>query len=161
MLAIRLARVGAKKKPAYRVVVIDKRRARDSKNIEIVGHYNPTTDPITLSLKEDRIAFWRLPFLQPPPPHRARQRHHGARSEPASATISSDAAHDALDHRRGQERQAPRRTWGIQPGVHAATLTGGRLAVRTRPPGKQTPRRKPTVHSFLTEELCWPSAWPV
>ena len=65
MLAIRLARVGAKKKPAYRVVVIDKRRARDSKNIEIVGHYNPTTDPITLSLKEDRIAFWRGKGAQP------------------------------------------------------------------------------------------------
>ena len=65
MLAIRLARVGAKKKPAYRVVVIDKRRARDSKNIEIVGHYNPTTDPITLSLKEERIAFWRGNGAQP------------------------------------------------------------------------------------------------
>ena len=50
MLAIRLARVGAKKKPSYRVVVIDKRRARDSKNIEIVGHYNPTKEPIELSL---------------------------------------------------------------------------------------------------------------
>ncbi len=65
MLAIRLARVGAKKKPAYRVVVIDKRRARDSKNIEIVGHYNPTTDPITLKLKEERIAFWRGNGAQP------------------------------------------------------------------------------------------------
>ena len=65
MLAIRLARVGAKKKPAYRVVVIDKRRARDSKNIEIVGHYNPTTHPITLSLKEERIAFWRGNGAQP------------------------------------------------------------------------------------------------
>ena len=65
MLAIRLARVGAKKKPAYRVVVIDKRRARDSKNIEIVGHYNPTTDPITLLLKEERIAFWRGNGAQP------------------------------------------------------------------------------------------------
>ncbi len=65
MLAIRLARVGAKKKPAYRVVVIDKRRARDSKNIEIVGHYNPTTEPITLSLKEERIAHWRSKGAQP------------------------------------------------------------------------------------------------
>ncbi len=65
MLSIRLARVGTKKKPAYRVVVIDKRRARDSKNIEIVGHYNPTTDPITLSLKDERIAFWRGKGAQP------------------------------------------------------------------------------------------------
>ncbi len=58
MLAIRLTRMGAKKKPAYRVVVIDKRRARDSKSIEIVGHYNPTRDPIELSLKNDCIEYW-------------------------------------------------------------------------------------------------------
>ena len=58
MLAIRLARVGAKKKPSYRVVVINKRNARDGKNIEIVGHYNPTRDPIELSLESERIDHW-------------------------------------------------------------------------------------------------------
>ena len=55
MVAIRLSRTGAKKKPSYRVVVMDKRRARDSRNIEIVGHYNPRPDPIELVLKRDRI----------------------------------------------------------------------------------------------------------
>lgn len=58
MLAIRLTRVGAKKKPSYRVVVINKRNARDGKNIEIVGHYNPTRDPIELSLESERIDHW-------------------------------------------------------------------------------------------------------
>lgn len=58
MLAIRLARVGARKKPSYRVVVINKRNARDGKNIEIVGHYNPTRDPIELSLESERIDHW-------------------------------------------------------------------------------------------------------
>jgi small subunit ribosomal protein S16 len=58
MLAIRLARAGAKKKPSYRVVVINKRNARDGKNIEIVGHYNPTRDPIELSLESERINHW-------------------------------------------------------------------------------------------------------
>ena len=58
MLAIRLARTGAKKKPSYRVVVINKRNARDGKNIEIVGHYNPTRDPIELSLESERINHW-------------------------------------------------------------------------------------------------------
>ena len=58
MLAIRLARTGAKKKPSYRVVVINKRNARDSKSIEIVGHYNPTRDPIELSLESERINHW-------------------------------------------------------------------------------------------------------
>ena len=45
MLMIRLARFGAKKKPFYRVVVIEKERARDSRNIEVVGHYIPLTTP--------------------------------------------------------------------------------------------------------------------
>ena len=58
MVAIRLSRTGAKKKPSYRVVVIDSRRARDSRNIEIVGHYNPRPDPIEVVLKRDRIDYW-------------------------------------------------------------------------------------------------------
>ena len=55
---IRLARFGAKKKPTYRVVVIDKERARDGRAIEIVGHYNPVADPAQVELKHDRISHW-------------------------------------------------------------------------------------------------------
>lgn len=58
MLMIRLARFGAKKKPFYRVVVIDKERARDSKAIEVVGQYNPLTEPATVKLQHDRITHW-------------------------------------------------------------------------------------------------------
>lgn len=58
MLMIRLARFGAKKKPTYRVVVIDKERARDSRAVEVVGHYNPLTSPATIKLEHDRIAYW-------------------------------------------------------------------------------------------------------
>ena len=59
MLMIRLARFGAKKKPTYRVVVIDKERARDSAAIEVVGHYNPVADPAMVELKHERIEHWR------------------------------------------------------------------------------------------------------
>jgi len=55
---IRLARFGAKKKPFYRVVVIDKERARDSKALEVVGQYNPLTEPATVKLQHDRISHW-------------------------------------------------------------------------------------------------------
>lgn len=58
MLMIRLARFGAKKKPIYRVVVIEKERARDSRALEVVGHYNPLTDPAKVELKRDRIEYW-------------------------------------------------------------------------------------------------------
>jgi small subunit ribosomal protein S16 len=65
MLMIRLARFGGKKKPAYRVVVIDKERARDSKAVEVVGTYNPVSKPAALKLNHDRIAHWMKNGAQP------------------------------------------------------------------------------------------------
>jgi small subunit ribosomal protein S16 len=59
MLMIRLARFGTKKKPTYRVVVIDKERARDSRAIEVVGHYNPVTNPAVVKLEHERISHWQ------------------------------------------------------------------------------------------------------
>ena len=55
---IRLARIGARKQPYYRVVVIDKERARNGRSVEIVGLYNPRTSPATIDLKRDRIDYW-------------------------------------------------------------------------------------------------------
>jgi small subunit ribosomal protein S16 len=56
---IRLARVGAPKQPFYRIVVIEKDRARNGRSIEVVGTYNPRTNPATVELKYERIAYWR------------------------------------------------------------------------------------------------------
>ena len=56
---IRLARVGARKQPQYRIVVIEKDRARNGRSIEVVGTYNPRTNPATVNLKRDRIDYWR------------------------------------------------------------------------------------------------------
>ena len=65
MLMIRMARFGAKKKPTYRLVVIEKERARDSRAVEVVGHYNPVGNPKVVSLKHDRIDFWLKNGAQP------------------------------------------------------------------------------------------------
>src|SRR5664280_2033297 len=56
---IRLARFGAPKQPYYRIVVIEKDRARNGRSIEVVGTYNPRTNPMTVDLKHERIAYWR------------------------------------------------------------------------------------------------------
>jgi small subunit ribosomal protein S16 len=58
VLMIRLARVGARKQPHYRVVVIEKDRARNGRSVEVVGTYNPRTTPASLDLKRDRIDYW-------------------------------------------------------------------------------------------------------
>jgi small subunit ribosomal protein S16 len=55
---IRLSRVGATKQPAYRVVVMDSRSARDGRAIEIIGHYNPRTDPVEFHVDAEKAARW-------------------------------------------------------------------------------------------------------
>lgn len=59
MVMIRLARVGAKKQPYYRIVVIEKDRARNGRCIEVIGTYNPRTSPASIELKHERVAYWR------------------------------------------------------------------------------------------------------
>ncbi len=58
MLMIRLARIGARKQPYYRVVVIEKERARNGRPVEVVGTYNPRTTPASVTLKRERIDYW-------------------------------------------------------------------------------------------------------
>ncbi len=65
MLMIRLARFGAKKKPTYRLVVIDKERARDSRAVEVVGIYNPVAKPMAIKLNHERIEHWIKNGAQP------------------------------------------------------------------------------------------------
>jgi small subunit ribosomal protein S16 len=55
---IRLARMGARKQPYYRVVVIEKERARNGRALEVVGTYNPRTNPASVDLKRERIEHW-------------------------------------------------------------------------------------------------------
>ena len=59
VVMIRLARFGARKQHYYRIVAIEKDRARNGRSIEVVGTYNPRTNPATVDLKHDRIAYWR------------------------------------------------------------------------------------------------------
>lgn len=55
---IRLRRTGTRKKPSYRIVVSDSRFPRDGRFLEILGHYNPRTDPITVELNEEKAKAW-------------------------------------------------------------------------------------------------------
>jgi small subunit ribosomal protein S16 len=55
---IRLARRGARKQPCYRIVVIEKERARNGRPVEVVGTYNPRTNPASVELKRERVEYW-------------------------------------------------------------------------------------------------------
>jgi small subunit ribosomal protein S16 len=62
---IRLTRVGATKQPSYRVVVADSRSARDSRAIETIGHYNPRTEPVEVTIDADKAKAWLAKGAQP------------------------------------------------------------------------------------------------
>lgn len=65
MVRIRLRRIGAKKQPSYRIVAADSESPRDGRFLEILGHYNPRTEPATIVLQEDRIYDWMSKGAQP------------------------------------------------------------------------------------------------
>lgn len=68
MVRIRLRRVGSNKRPSYRIVIIDREAARDSRYIESIGYYNPRTRPSTMTVKEDRALYWLSVGAQPSDP---------------------------------------------------------------------------------------------
>jgi len=65
MVRIRLRRIGLRHQPSYRIVVADKESPRDGRFLEIVGFYNPRTEPFTFEVKEDRVYDWMMKGAQP------------------------------------------------------------------------------------------------
>jgi small subunit ribosomal protein S16 len=70
MVKIRLRRMGAKKQPTYRFVVCDAKSPRDGAFIEILGHYNPRTEPKTVVVNEEKVKAWLAKGAQPSDPVR-------------------------------------------------------------------------------------------
>ena len=77
MVKIRLKRMGAKKRPFYRIVIADSRSPRDGRFIETVGTYDPRKNPSEVTLKEDRIRYWLNNGSQPTDTVRAILKKHG------------------------------------------------------------------------------------
>lgn len=65
MLRIRLSRKGRKNAPSYRIIVADQKAARDGAHVDRIGHYNPTTDPMTLSIDSEKAQKWLANGAQP------------------------------------------------------------------------------------------------
>ena len=65
MVKIRLRRTGTKNQPSYRLVVVDSRAPRDGRFIEVIGHYNPLTDPVTVDINEEKALHWLSEGAQP------------------------------------------------------------------------------------------------
>lgn len=65
MIKLRLRRMGAKKRPSYRIVAAEHSSPRDGRFIEIVGHYDPLTEPATVKFNEERARYWLSVGAQP------------------------------------------------------------------------------------------------
>ena len=65
MVKIRLTRIGSKKNAIYRMVALDSRSPRDGRFLELLGFYNPNTDPVDVRFKSDRILYWLGKGAQP------------------------------------------------------------------------------------------------
>lgn len=65
MVAMRLSRIGSKKRPYYRIVVIDKRRAQNGRFLEVVGNYNPLANPVQMDVNAERAQFWLSKGAEP------------------------------------------------------------------------------------------------
>ena len=65
MVTMRLTRIGSKKRPYYRIVVIDKRRARNGRFLEVLGQYNPIASPVQMEINSERAQYWLSKGAQP------------------------------------------------------------------------------------------------
>ena len=102
---IRLTRVGATKRPAYRVIAIDKRRSRDGRALEILGFYDPLTEPATVQLETAKIQAWIGRGAQPSETVAKLMRQ----AERAAAAAATDAADEKPKRAARPAARAPRR----------------------------------------------------
>src|SRR2546423_11124813 len=65
LVAIRMARIGSKKRPYYRIVVIEKRRARNGRFLEVIGQYNPIANPAQININPERALYWLSKGAEP------------------------------------------------------------------------------------------------
>jgi len=65
LVAIRMARIGSKKRPFYRIVVIEKRRARNGRFLEVIGQYNPIANPAQITVNPERALYWLSKGAEP------------------------------------------------------------------------------------------------
>jgi small subunit ribosomal protein S16 len=126
MVRIRLRRVGLKNQPSYRIVVADGESPRDGRYIEIIGFYNPRTEPSTMELQEDRALYWLSVGAQPSEPVErilnklgTRERFGRMRKGESVETLVAEA--EAAKAARGPQNLKTRHEAPVgQPGAKAA-----------------------------------------
>ena len=149
---IRLTRVGATKRPSYRVVAIDSRRPRDGRALEILGFYDPLTDPATVNIDADRLKAWISKGASPSETVVKLMRQAGiggtpAVATPAAATKKRAAASDAKPKAKAKPKKAES---ADDAAAEAATTTTDAATEATAEPA-ETPEQTETAETKASE----------
>jgi small subunit ribosomal protein S16 len=135
---IRLTRVGATKRPAYRIIAIDRRRSRDGRALEILGYYDPLTEPATVKLDTERINTWIGNGAQPSETVAKLMRIAAGGGKPADAAKPSRAT------------RAPR-TKASAKTTKPATDAGAAPAATKAPPAEAPTAEEPAGEAAFAE----------
>jgi len=109
-VVIRLMRAGAKKRPSYRMVAADSRRQRDGRFLEILGHYNPLSQPYELRVHKDRVEMWLSRGAQPSEQAASLLRSLGISMHRPQAPAERPAQPAGMPAREPAAKKTPRRT---------------------------------------------------
>ena len=157
---IRLTRVGATKRPAYRVIAIDKRRSRDGRALEILGYYDPLTEPATVHLESDRIQAWIGKGAQPSDTvvklmrqaeKNAQAAAAGAEAEkPKRSTRATKPKASKKAAAKAEAAPAEEQTASETPGEPAADTASGESAAEAQN-APETPAEEPAADTEKAE----------
>lgn len=107
MLVIRLRRMGAKKRPFFRVVVTESRTPRDSRFLEVLGDYNPRTKPESFRIDRERWAYWLRAGATPSDSVRTLVARYGEGPAPAAETAPASVTETAASAPPSADAPAP------------------------------------------------------
>jgi small subunit ribosomal protein S16 len=113
LVKIRLKRAGRKKLPVYQIVVADARSPRDGKFLEVVGHYQPTLKPHTVTIKKDRIVYWMQTGAQPTATVNSLIRTTGLLYELRLKSMGRSEDEISAEMEKWHERQTAKRQKGL------------------------------------------------
>jgi small subunit ribosomal protein S16 len=131
-VVIRLMRAGAKKRPFFRMVAADSRRQRDGRFLEILGHYNPLSQPYELVVHKDKVETWIAKGAQPSEQVASLLRSLGipTQAQPPARPAATAAAGDKPAAKRDVKRAKPRVITPRKQRARAARKAGKKQAVK-------------------------------
>ena len=152
MLRIRLSRIGKRKQPSYRIVVTDQRHPREGAHLEIIGHYNPLTNPATITLKEDRAIHWLQVGAQPSDTAAKILSRSGIMEQAGREAVVWSGKQVAPGAKKRKAMESAAAAPPPAPAVAAPVAAPAAAAVAEAPAAEEVPAPEPTEEATAAPE---------